>query len=129
VETDEVAEITGWPMTREPTNERKRHSSTWTWTISLSIMLLVVYSGAYVLLSDAAHFGGITQRSYSSGSICRLFVPLAWVEAKVTGNFVEIWGYNPSAIPSAGGPWQALKNRRDRRDVVGYFYTASPFND
>ncbi len=94
-------------MTREPTDDRKRHGNAAAWTVGLIVLLLTAYVGGYFIGCREFAGGefniatyGIKYRIYKSPSVARLYVPAAWLEARVIRMQVNLQGGGqPGSVP------------------------------
>lgn len=79
-------------MTREPIDNRKSRSTVAAWSIGVVICLLGVYFADYLYIAPLLSQSDPdqTMRYFLSTTRARIFVPAAWIEAKLTRKRVEI---------------------------------------
>jgi len=82
----------------------------WLWA-ALGVCVLAVYVAAYIFGGQVDDSGFATSHIYKSSAVARMFVPAAWVEAKVCRKHVYV---------------QVFQGSDDRSESFSVEYYAEP---
>jgi hypothetical protein len=84
--------------------ELDKEKSHWALWYAVAGLLSAAYFAAYAISSDVQiPEAGYKWRNFRNGYVARLFIPAAWLEAKLTGQFICLYGPPPDPYSTFDG--------------------------